>query len=119
MVAIDSRSSVRPYNSLMPMQPSPAGTPPGPDCRVIPASRVLLPAAPLATPPTLGVGAHSRAAGPGRGAGPAWYARRSAVELTADELLHGLAGVVVAVLLGRRLHEVTGCGQDRATDAAV
>src|SRR5215470_5798843 len=40
-------------------------------------------------------------------------------ELAADELLDGLAGILVAVLLGRRLHEVRRCRDNRAADAAV
>src|SRR3984957_7141798 len=42
-----------------------------------------------------------------------------AVDLAADELLDLLAGLVVAVLLGRRLHEVRRRRQDRTADAAV
>src|SRR5262249_22139282 len=40
-------------------------------------------------------------------------------EFAADELLDGLACVFVAVLLGRRLHEVRRSRDNRAADAAV
>src|SRR6266568_2721413 len=43
----------------------------------------------------------------------------SAADFAADELLYRLAGDVVAVLLGRRLHEVGRGRDDRAADAAV
>src|ERR1700722_12206396 len=41
------------------------------------------------------------------------------LQLAADELGDRVAGLVVAVLDRRRLHEVRGRGQDRAPDAAV
>src|SRR5262245_10319001 len=42
-----------------------------------------------------------------------------ALQLTGDELLHRLVRLFVAVLNGRRLHEVGARRQDRAADAAV
>src|SRR5262249_42761209 len=44
---------------------------------------------------------------------------RLAVEFAADELVDRLASDIVAVLLGRGLHEVRGSRQDRARDSAV
>src|SRR5450755_5124649 len=41
------------------------------------------------------------------------------LDLTPDELVDQVTGGIVAVLLGRRLHEVRRCRQDRAADAAV
>src|SRR5579875_867302 len=45
--------------------------------------------------------------------------RRLAFDLAADELLHQVPADVVAELLGRGLHEVGACRDDRAADAAV
>src|SRR5580698_9364794 len=56
---------------------------------------------------------------PAYGPGPACRSEGSAVEFAADELLDRIPGDVVAVLLGRRLHEVGGSRQDRPGDAAV
>src|SRR5205807_2369119 len=54
----------------------------------------------------------------GRGRAPA-QARAWAASVAADEGLHGVAGVVVAVLHRRRLHEVGRSGEQRARHAAV
>src|ERR1022692_37194 len=43
----------------------------------------------------------------------------SALDLATDELLHQIAGDVVTVLLGGRLHEVGGGRQDGPADAAI
>src|SRR5580692_7473761 len=56
-----------------------------------------------------------RCAGAPRDAG----ARRSALYVAPDELVHQVAGDVVAVLLGRRLHEVRRGRENRPADPAV
>src|SRR4051794_29725587 len=61
----------------------------------------------------------SGASGPEEGRGGPRAAVRSALDLAVDEVLDGLAGLVVEVLHRRRLHEVARGRQDRATDAAV
>src|SRR3954453_20479693 len=66
----------------------------------------------------------------GNGVTPAWRRPRPGstgrsgpaslvFPLPADELLDGASGLVVAVLLGRRLHEIARRRQDRTTDSAV
>src|SRR5262249_56803164 len=51
--------------------------------------------------------------------GTAPRANTSSFDFAPDELVHQVAGDVVAILLGRRLHEVRRGGQDRPADTAV